>query len=437
MRISTLLIASLIGPTLLLSVEVSSVVAQATGAVGQTYSEKVQDWTQWRGPNRDGTIEDKNWPADLGESTLTKSWSIPMGPSYSGPIVVGDQVFVTETKDKRYEVVRSLDRKTGKEQWKAEWTGSLTVPFFAKANGDWIRSTPAYDEGKLYVGGIRDRLVCLDTESGEIVWELDFSKQYGVSAPTFGCVCSPLIDGDFLYMQAGGGFCKLDKKTGKVIWRVLVDGGGMNGSVFSSPYIATLAGQRQILVQMRDKLHGVDLESGDVLWSQAVKTFRGMNILTPTVYQDQVFLSTYGGTTQLLAVDRSDVKYQLKQVWNTPKQGYMSSPVIVDGHAYLNMKNKTISCFNLKTGRLCWSSPRLGQYASLITNGNRILVLDQTGRLLLLRANPDKFDVLDSRTVSNDSWAHLAVRGNEVFVRELDKITAYRWQEKGPSTKDQ
>ena len=32
----------------------------------------------------------------------------------------------------------------------------MTVPFFAKANGDWIRSTPAYDDGRLYVAGMKD-----------------------------------------------------------------------------------------------------------------------------------------------------------------------------------------------------------------------------------------------------------------------------------------
>ena len=31
-------------------------------------------------------------------------------------------------------------------------------------------------------------------------------------------------------------------------------------------------------------LAGVDPESGDVLWSQEVPAYRGMNILTPTVY---------------------------------------------------------------------------------------------------------------------------------------------------------
>ena len=206
-------------------------------------------------------------------------------------------------------------------------------------------------------------LVCLDAKTGETVWSLDFAKEFGVGAPKFGCVCSPLIDGDFLYMQAGGGFCKVEKSTGKIQWRVLVEGSDMNGSPFSSPYIATLDGQRQILVQMRNKLYGINMESGAELWSEQVKTYRGMNILTPTVYKGGVFLSTYGGTTQMIRPSGSTVS----KLWETPNQGYMSSPVLVNGHAYLNMKNGTISCYDLENGTRKWaSSERFGQYASFI-----------------------------------------------------------------------
>ena len=56
-----------------------------------------------------------------------------------GPIVSEDLVFVTETLDRKYEVVRALNRSTGEQVWSAQWEGSIKVPFFAKSNGDWIR----------------------------------------------------------------------------------------------------------------------------------------------------------------------------------------------------------------------------------------------------------------------------------------------------------
>ena len=171
----------------------------------------------------------------------------------------------------------------------------MTVPFFAKSNGDWIRATPACDGERLFVAGMRDLLVCLDARTGQERWRFDFVKKLEAPVPDFGCVCSPLVDGDAVYVQAGASVVKLHKQTGELLWRSLKDQGGMWGSVFSSPIIATLGGQRQLVVQTREKLAGLTLETGEVLWSQPVEAFRGMNILTPVVHEDTVFTSAYGG----------------------------------------------------------------------------------------------------------------------------------------------
>ena len=84
---------------------------------------------------------------------------------YPGPVLSDHLVFTVETKGKQ-EVVRAFDRKTGDQKWEAEWAGSMSVPFFAWKNGSWVRSTPVYDGENLYVGGMRDYLVCLDAKSG-------------------------------------------------------------------------------------------------------------------------------------------------------------------------------------------------------------------------------------------------------------------------------
>ena len=156
------------------------------------------DWSQWRGPTRDCHIADADpsaWPDSLDANHLMKAWTVPLSPSYSGPIVVDDRVFVTETRNKSHEVVRALHRQTGEELWSVEWPGAITVPFFAAANGSWIRSTPACDGQYLFVMGIREVLVALEVETGEEVWRVDFVKEYGADTPAFGAVCSPLIDG--------------------------------------------------------------------------------------------------------------------------------------------------------------------------------------------------------------------------------------------------
>ena len=106
----------------------------------------------------------------------------------------------------------------------------MSVPFFASSNGSWIRATPAIDEGRIFVAGMRDLLVCFDALTGKEIWKVDFMKAFESPLPAFGFVSSPLVIGDFVYVQAGGGFVKLEKATGAVVWRVMVDGGGMSGS---------------------------------------------------------------------------------------------------------------------------------------------------------------------------------------------------------------
>ncbi|MEZ6136887.1 MAG: hypothetical protein R3C53_18485 [Pirellulaceae bacterium] len=48
-----------------------------------------------------------------------------------------------------------MDRTSGTELWKQRWEGAMSVPFFAKSNGDWIRSTPATDGKHVVVGHVR------------------------------------------------------------------------------------------------------------------------------------------------------------------------------------------------------------------------------------------------------------------------------------------
>lgn len=408
----------------------ASVVVAATGIVLGEEHVSATVWNQWRGPTRDGLVAGAYWPRSLSENNLKRLWRVELPPSYSGPIVSESEVFVTGTAEKKNEVVLALDRKTGKERWRAEWPGAMLVPFFAWSNGSWIRSTPSFDGESLFVAGMRDLLVSLDVKTGKERWRVDFVKELESPLPAFGFVSSPLLDGDSLYVQAGASFVKLDKKTGKVIWRALKDEGGMMGSAFSSPIMATLAGQRQLVVQTREKLAGVDPQTGEVLWEQKVPNFRGMNILTPVVFGDGIFTSSYQNKSWFFNVSKKDGKVEVKEAWSEKAQGYMSTPVVIDGHAYIHLQNQRFACINLTTGERTWTSKPYGKYSSLVTQKDLILALDQTGRLLLLKANSKEFELLGEQKVADEeAWAHVAVVGDKIFVRELNALTVFRWHD--------
>jgi len=353
------------------------------------------DWGQWRGPNRDGKLPGLTLPSSLNEQQLHKAWSIPLSPSYSGPLVVGDRVFTTQTIKEKFEAVTAHDRNTGEMLWQQQWEGAMSVFFIAKANGDWIRATPAYDQGRLYVAGMRDRLVCLNANDGKVEWELDFPKETNSKVPSFGCVSSPLVDGEGVYVQAGEAIFKLNKLTGEVIWK---------------------AGEHK----------------GAMKWRKTIKAFRGMNIITPTIDGDSIFVSSYGGNTALLKLVASDGKFDLQELWTLPAQGYMCTPVIIDGYAYTHLKNQRFACYDLKNGVEKWKTKRFGKYASLIAVGDKIMALDANGWLMLLKANPEAFELLDKRKVGSDNWAHLALQGSQVFIRGLEELTMYQWADQTP-----
>lgn len=64
----------------------------------------------------------------------------------------------------------------------------------------------------------------------------------------------------------------------------------------------------------------------------------------------------------------------------------------------------------------------------MAVQGDKIVALDESDSLHLIRANPEQLEILDSRPVSEDeTWGHLAVAGDEIFVRELEAVAAFRW----------
>ncbi len=147
-----------------------------------------EDWTQWRGPNRDGQIARSEWPNSLSHHSLKELWSTDLAEGYASPVLTTDLVFSVETRDKKEEVVRAFDRNTGEQQWEFATSGAMKVPFYAARNGSWARSTPATDGDYLYVLSMLDVLTCLDVKTGKEIWQVDFKERESTQKPPFGGV---------------------------------------------------------------------------------------------------------------------------------------------------------------------------------------------------------------------------------------------------------
>src|SRR5688572_17461879 len=77
-----------------------------------------RNWSQWRGPDRDGRVTTPlatDWPAKL-----TKRWELTVGGGHSSPVVAGDRVVLHARQGDR-EITRAVALSTGKEVWRDEY----------------------------------------------------------------------------------------------------------------------------------------------------------------------------------------------------------------------------------------------------------------------------------------------------------------------------
>lgn len=399
---------------------------------GAARSDELGTWPQWRGPSRDGRVTVGNWPRQL--KSLKQLWRVELPPSYSGPVVSEEHVYVTYTRDETYEGVRAFERKTGGQVWNAEWKGAMRVASLGRSMGSWIRATPTLADGDLLVAGMPDLLVCLDAESGSERWRADFRERYGTPLPELGFVCSPLVVDKGVYLQTADSLVKVDRETGESLWRCLErtekGSDGMGQGSYSSPDFAVINGRPQVLVANIDAIAGVDPTDGKVLWKRVLDSYDQGCILAPTSYRNGIFTSTRASRSGFYPLAYANQQFTIGDGWKNKLVVYMSAPVVIGDYAYLHLKNGRFSCVDLRDGRIRWTSDRpYGKYCSLAWKKDRILALTDEGQLLLIDANPDRMEVLDTRKVSDaETWGHLAIAGQQIFIREKYAVAAYAWE---------
>ncbi len=295
--------------------------------------------------------------------------------------------------------------------------------------GSWIRATPAYDGESLYVAGMPDLLVCLDATSGKRRWLVDFRQRYDTPLPELGFVCSPLVIGNTVYVQAADSFVAVDKESGDSRWRCLERDDKGQGS-YSSPDFAVIHERPQLLVANIDALAGVDPTTGTVLWHRVLDSYDQGCILAPIAYHGGIFTSTRASRTGYYPLQLDDGEFRLSDGWKNKLVAYMSSPVVIGDFAFLHLKNGRFACVDLRNGNTNWISDRpFGTYCSMVWHEDRILALTNEGQLLLIASRPDEFVLVDSRLITAaETWGFIAVAGQQIFIRERDALVAYQWQ---------
>jgi len=390
------------------------------------------DWPQYRGPNHDGTSAEK-FPAQWPAGGLRQIWKTPLHNGFSA-FTVGDGKAYTlvtrESDDGNQETCLALDAATGKELWAApmgvgssiyDGGGDSGAP--ANSGGDGARSTPAYDDGRVYAYSSRLVLKCLNAADGKQIWSCDLMKEHAGKKIQWESAASPLIDGDLVFVECGGpgqALLAFDKKDGHVVWQ-----GQDDGLTQSTPVAATILGERQVIFFTGSGLVSVAPKTGAVLWRYPFSA-NGVAAASPVVAGDIVYLSkAYNAGSAACKIAKADGVFTATQIWKVPgndQANHWSTPVAFNGYLYGlfgQAKHATapLKCVDIATGTVKWSKAGFGMGGVTLVDG-KLLVLSDAGDLVLAKAAPEAYtEMARAHVLDGKCWNSVAISNGHIYAR--------------------
>jgi outer membrane protein assembly factor BamB len=380
-----------------------------------------------------------HWSEDKNIRWKTK---IP-GRGHSTPVIWGEQIYLTtaiptgERLEAQFShapgahdngavthrqkfVVLAINRRDGSIQW--ERTVHEALPHEAgHATSSLASASPVTDGEHVFAFFGSRGLYCLDRD-GALVWKTDLGDM--ASKHGHGEGSSPALYGNTLIVNwdhEGQSFLvAFDKRTGSERWKVLRD----ELTSWATPVVVEVGGKPQVIVSGTNRIHGYDLDSGEVIWSCG-----GLShniVATPVAADGMLFAGSSYGTRALLAIRlegaTGDITGSDRVAWthhkNTP---YVPSPLLYGESLYfLKHYQGILSRLDTRTGANPTGPFRLeglyNVYASPVGASNRIYITDRDGTTLVLRhaTNPE---VLARNHLDDRFSASAAIVGDALYLR--------------------
>ncbi|MCH7919457.1 MAG: PQQ-binding-like beta-propeller repeat protein [Planctomycetes bacterium] len=391
------------------------------------------DWPQFHGPNRDNKSTDegllKNWP-DGGPARLWEAAGI--GEGYSTVAIVGQRIYTAGAIGDDC-VISAIDmdgnkvwtRANGKA-WKKSYPGT--------------RSTPTIADGLLYhLSGIGN-LICLEADSGDVVWTTNILEAFGGRNIRWGLAESPLVLGDKVICTPGGedvSMVALDSKTGKVVWKC--EGTGDKPG-YASPILVEYGGLQQIVTPMSESIVGVRASDGELLWRYPHKVYTDQNITTPLFHDGFLIISgCVGKGTTSLQLRVSGDTCSVEEHWHNGildnKQGGI---VLLDGRlfGYAPGQNKSQPwvCVDFMSGDTIFqSAPVRSSYkyknGCLTCADGMLYLFSDNGNMALTQPMPKGLEVTGRLKIKDpgtrSTWAYPVVHDGRLYLRYGDKLGVY------------
>ncbi|HSW50393.1 MAG TPA: PQQ-binding-like beta-propeller repeat protein [Bryobacteraceae bacterium] len=393
-----------------------------------------ENWPQWRGPQLNGVSTEKDLPVHW-STTENVVWKLAM-PTKTGatPIVWGDSVFLNVADGKELYLWR-VDKAKGTPVWKTRVaSGNYEIN---KQN--MSSPSPVTDGTNVYVltgvGVLKGFHF-----AGKELWARDIQQDYGKFGLNWGYASSPLLYEDSLYVQVLHGMktddpsylLRIDKKSGKTVWRVERPSEATSESPdsYRTPAVVKSGSRVEIVVADGDGVTGHDAATGKELWRS-----RGLNpgnnpanrvIASIVVADGLVYVPSRVRPLLVFRPGGSGDVSRTHLVWSFGNGPDVPTPV-TDGKYFYSVNDRGIVwCLDAKTGAEIYGGQRIhsATYSSspVLADG-KIYITSEDGVTTVFRTGP-KFEVLAKNDLASYTLSSVAISGGRLYLRTADFLYA-------------
>jgi len=385
----------------------------------------VADWPHLRGPHYDGVSRETGlaprWPAE-GPPQL---WQRDLGQGHSGFIVAQGRLY-TQRQTFAGQAVLCLAPDTGETIWETryDWAwqprGAYPGPY----------ATPTWHAGKVYYSSPSGIVGCLDATSGAAIWSVNVKERFKGKGYGFGYAITPLVENDLVILPVGGeeaSVVALHVDDGKVVWS-----SGSDPASYCPVLPITLGGRRCVVAYLQNALAILDLATGEILHRHPLSTGYDEHSAWP-IYREPYLLlaASFRAPAALYAVRAGpDGKLQCVPRWSKRiLANDVSSSVLIGDHLFgfdlhqlQSSKHRpsrgVFKCLDWDSGAAAWETDKVG-HASLAAADGKLFLLNDSGELILAKADPAAFQELGRVRLFDDEicWTPPTLWKGRLFVR--------------------
>jgi hypothetical protein len=115
----------------------------------------------------------------------------------------------------------------------------------------------------------------------------------------------------------------------------------------------------------------------------------------------------------------------VEEVWKTRfMRNHFSSSIVHEGYIY-GFDNATLKCIAVEDGELAWAKRGYGKGSLIFADGD-LIVLSDSGRLLLIEATPDGFkEKAAVQALEGRCWTAPSLAGARLYLRNHTEMVSY------------